>query len=172
MVVTADNSPADGNGAITDNLSGEDGTSINIRGNRLALRAATGIGSANDLETAVSTVAASNTSSGNIQVDNYVGGLLTIGAFDGVTGITNSAAAGTVVVTNFQAPLTVANNVTSGGAVTLTATDAATAGQDLLVNAGVTVRSINATVTLNAGDDATLPAGSLVTAGATGAGSR
>ncbi len=54
-------------GAITDNNAG----STNITAGETALSAATGIGSADALETDVDTLAASNTSSGNIQVRNH-----------------------------------------------------------------------------------------------------
>ena len=55
--------------------------------------------------------------------------------------------------------MTVTENVTATGAgtdVTLTAIDAAAAGQNLLLNGGVTISSAAASVTLNAGDNATI----------------
>ena len=85
-------------------------------------RAATGIGSNNDIDTAVSTVAASNTSSGNIEIDNRVGGLLTLGMVGGLSGVTNTAPGGTIVITN-ASPITVSETIDSnGGNVTLDAT--------------------------------------------------
>ena len=101
------------------------------------------------------------------------GGSLAIGTFDEirvgtteVVGITNSAPGGTVNVTNLSA-LLVDEDVTSGGSVTLTASDGAGAGDDLTVDAGNKVESTASSVTLRAGDDLTLEDSSTVRAGTT-----
>ncbi|MCO6456926.1 MAG: Ig-like domain-containing protein [Pirellulaceae bacterium] len=136
-------------GAIVDNLSSE---SANVTGGVVVLRAATGIGSAGDLETATSLLAAANTISGQIHLTNNVGGLLTIGTVDGLPGITNGG--GGITVVN-ASPLTVAASVLAVGPVALTASDSAAVGDDLTVNGGgVFVQSTGSSVTLNAGDDA------------------
>jgi len=145
-------------GAIIDNLGGE---AANVTGGQIVLRAATGIGSAGDIETSTSTLAASNSTSGDINITNSVGGLLTIGTVDGLAGITNNG--GSVTVVN-ASPLTVAADVTATGDVTLTATDSAAPGDDLTVNAGVTVSSTGGNVVLNAGDDLLLSPTALVSA--------
>ena len=135
--------------AILDN----GGTHTDITANRAALRAATGIGSGNALETALSTLAATNSTSGNIEVSNNVGGLLTIGTVDSLVGVTNTAGGGSVHIAN-ASPLTVAGSVSATGPVILTATDDAFGLNDnLTVNSGVTVQSTASSVTLNAGDD-------------------
>lgn len=59
-------------------------------------------------------------------------------------------------------PLTVSNDVIGGGAVLLKANDSPFPGDDLRVEAGVTVRASGGAVQLEAGDDLTLEAGSLV----------
>ena len=146
-------------GGILD--GGDSGT--DVTGSSLALRAATGIGSGDALETAISTLAAGNTSSGNIEIDNSVGGLLTLGTVDGLSGVTNTAPGGTIVITN-ASPLTAATNVTASGNVALTAIDSAAAGDDLTVNSGVTVQSTGGDVTLRGGDDVELQSGSTVAA--------
>src|SRR4029450_5378496 len=72
-----------------------------------------------------------------------------------------------VVITN-ASPFIVAAHVVSVGAITLTATDSALAGDDLTVNAGITVQSTGASVTLHAGDNAPIGgAGTLLSAATT-----
>jgi hypothetical protein len=149
-------------GAIVD----ANGGATNIVGSAAALRARNGIGSTNPLETAVSSLAASNTLTGNIQVANSVGGLLMIGSVNGVVGVTNSAPNGQVLVTN-ASPLTVAANVTAPGFVSLSAADSPAAGDDLTVNANVFVQSFNSSVTLSAGDDLSIGPFAVVSAGTT-----
>ncbi len=146
-------------GGITDGNT----SSNNITASAASLRAVNGIGSADSLETAVSTLAATNSTTGDIRIANSVGGLLTIGAVNGLNGVTNTAAAGQVVVTN-ASPLTVANNVTSSGNITLTAGETAATGDDLTINSPVTVQSTAGAVLLQAGDNFSLPAGSRVAA--------
>ncbi|MCO6454551.1 MAG: autotransporter-associated beta strand repeat-containing protein [Pirellulaceae bacterium] len=132
-------------------INDANGVANNLVANAASLRATAGIGSGNALETQISMLAASNTGGGNIEILNSVGGLLTIGMANGFSGITNTG--GAVSVTNLS-PLTIAANITAAGPITQTATDSAAPGDDLTVNAGVTINSTGSSVTLNAGDDA------------------
>ncbi|HUU93770.1 MAG TPA: hypothetical protein VM238_21465 [Phycisphaerae bacterium] len=138
-------------GGITDGNAGL----ANVAAVNLALRAATGIGSGNALETQVSQLAATNTTSGAIQVDNNVGGLLTIGTVDGLAGVTNAGAgAGAIVITN-ASPLTVSTPVTNtaGGDITLTSTNDGGNNDHLTLNAQVAASGGNGSINLNAGTD-------------------
>lgn len=71
-------------GGIVD--SGDTG-GANIEAPALATRTATGVGTSNPLETRISTFAAQNTGPGGIRITNDVGGLLTIGDVDGLSGL-------------------------------------------------------------------------------------
>ncbi|QDV49759.1 golvesin C-terminal-like domain-containing protein [Gimesia fumaroli] len=138
------------NGAIIDNTVGE-GTLIT--GGEAAFLAATGIGNFadGDIDTAVSTLTAS-TPGGNINIYNM--GALDIGAplFIGMPLSDVEANTGSIDITS-ASPLTVSGNVTGAGTVTLTSTDGAGPGDDLTINAGVTVESTGADVVLNSGDN-------------------
>ena len=159
-------------GAIVDANNG----ATNVMAANLAAVAGIGIGSGGSLETKVSTLAASNSTSGNILVDNTVGGPLTIGTVGNLKGVTNSdaddgAPFGTVVITNVGA-LTVEENVSSAGSATLQATDtSATNTEVLTINANRSVTAGNvantATVTLNGGDAVNIPTTSAVIADTT-----
>lgn len=112
-IVTADTDNA-GGGNITDNLSG---AAANVTAAAAALRAASGIGTGDDINIAVSTFAASNATSGVIHVANNVGGLLTIGTVDTLVGVTNSGtsaspgrASGSGQVPRLLAPFSLANS--------------------------------------------------------------
>jgi len=145
-------------GAITD-ADGGAGLDIN-RAGAAALRAATGIGSGAALETDLMTLAASNTTGGNIEIDDVGANanVLTIGTVDLLVGVTNMAAGGTVVISN-ASPMNVAADVSSVGDVTLTAGETAAAGDDLTVDPGVTITSMAGNILLEAGDNFGLPAG-------------
>lgn len=136
-------------GAVTNSFVG---TNLFMTG--LAISSGTGV----TLETAALTLAINNTA-GAISIDNI--GALTVGTVDGVVGVTNT---GTTTTITAHSPLTIAADVNSAGSVTLTAgeiSDAMVFADDLTVNAGVTVHS-DADVTLQAGDDIILTAGSTV----------
>ncbi|WP_425619316.1 autotransporter-associated beta strand repeat-containing protein [Anatilimnocola sp. NA78] len=137
-------------GAIID---GDDDN--NVTGPNVFLQAATGIGAGNTLETSVSAIQLFNTTSGEINVLNSVGGLLTVSDLRTLGfGARNDGGATTVVNSS---PLTIAANSISAGNVTFTATDdndAPLLDDDLTINGGVTVQSTTANVFLNAGDDA------------------
>ncbi|WP_339754852.1 choice-of-anchor D domain-containing protein, partial [uncultured Marinobacter sp.] len=148
------------NGTIFDNSAAE--TAL-ITAGEVALRAAFGIGApgASDIDLAVGRVAASSPL-GNIVVSNT--GALEIGTVDGLVGI--DAGAGQVIA-SAASPVTVASNVTGGSTVTLTAGDSAAAGDDLTINAGITVQSTGANVVLTAGDDFAMDATSSIIANTT-----
>jgi fibronectin-binding autotransporter adhesin len=146
-------------GGITDANT----SSNNITATSASLHAVTGIGSSDALETSISTLAANNSTSGNIQIANSVGGLLTIDTVNLLAGVTNSAPAGTVSVTN-ASPLTINANVTSGGAITLSAGETAATTDHLTLNSGVTIQSTGSSVLLQAGDNFNLTFGSFVKA--------
>ncbi|MEW7008143.1 filamentous hemagglutinin N-terminal domain-containing protein [Lentilitoribacter sp. EG35] len=89
--------------ALTDTLSLITGDQIvdsnaidpDITVSNLALQAVNGIGSAGTLETGVDTIAAINSTSGSIKLNQETGlGDLTIGTVDGVVGISNQAITG------------------------------------------------------------------------------
>ena len=151
LTATADVRLQSVNGAITDGNA----AAVNIDAANLALRAATGIGSGNALETQVNQLAASNTTSGAIQIDNSSGGLLTIGTVDTLVGVTNAGAgAGAIVITN-ASPLTVSTPVTNttGGDITLTSTNDGGNNDHLTLNAQVAASGGNGSINLNAGTD-------------------
>jgi hypothetical protein len=150
---------ADGNGAAN-----------NITSGSLVLRAAAGIGSGDAIETAVTTLAATNSTTGNVQIVNDVAGLLILGTVDGVAGIAESGG-GFVLVTN-QGPLTVNSGVTNdgGGDITLTSLPKAV-GNDLTLNAIVYATGGNGNIHFNAGTDLVInDTGSAVDILTTGAG--
>ena len=72
----------------------------------------------------------------------------------------SAGAAGLVTITN-ASPVTVAANMSAVGAITVTASESA-AADNLIVNAGVSITSSGSSITLNAGDDATINAGVLL----------
>jgi hypothetical protein len=185
-------------GAIIDN--GDTG-GADIVSRSVALRAATGIGddgladpalrvaaadlpSATDpkveasaIDTQVEFIAASNTTSGDIQISNSVGGLLTIGTVDGLSGITNGdddasddtvadgPNGGVIWITN-ASPIDVSSQSapndaegvrnSAGGSVILTAVENAAPGDDIRVFAPIEATRGTGSLLLNAGDDLTL----------------
>ena len=100
--------------AITD----INGATINIGANNLALRGVTGI----DIDTNVNTVAAQLTGTGAIDINNA--NALTVGNFDGVTGVTTNSgdiSLDSVVLLSVSSAI----NAGSNGNITLTAADVA-----------------------------------------------
>jgi hypothetical protein len=174
-------------GAIT---NGAPANTANIVATGLTIQAVNGIGTAaNPLLTRVGTLNAINTGSGDIDISNTYGA----GAALSITGISNSGGgnvvisnkgnvaagqgitvngpisaigAGTVTI-NSGSPLTIAANVTSASAITLSAAESPTPGDDLTVNPGVTIQSTTSSVTLQAGDNVTVPTGSTIEASTT-----
>ncbi|HAH44788.1 MAG TPA: hypothetical protein DCM07_07995, partial [Planctomycetaceae bacterium] len=142
-IITIDSS----SGSIVDNTVAE--TAL-ISGGQLSISALDGIGTSTgdeDIETAVGTLAAITTDN-DVVISNT--GALLISDVAPLSGVTSTN--GAVSITT-ASPLTVDSNVTAAGTVTLTSTDAAGAGDDLTINAGVTVESTTADVVLNSGDD-------------------
>ncbi|WP_417382519.1 choice-of-anchor D domain-containing protein [Gimesia sp.] len=140
-------------GAILDNTAA--GNNL-ITADSVYLEAATSIGIGDDIDTAVTTLAA-RAFDGEISVRNS-GDLTigTVGAFPaGVIATSTIPANGTVTIIA-ASPLTVASNVSGSGTVTLTSTDVGGLLDVMTINAGVTVESTGDNVILNSGDDFTL----------------
>ena len=136
--------------AIVDNNAGTDITVTN-----LAMSAVDGIGTAADpIETAASGLAASNTTTGDIAVNNDVSGLLTVGTHDAVAGVTLGAGGGEIAISN-ASPLTVSSDVVNsgGGNITLTSTNDGGDDDHLTINARVIASGGNGNIAFNAGTD-------------------
>jgi|GEM_PF-5748335 len=133
-----------------------------ITGASVAMSADTGIGAAGvgDIDTVVTNLAAT-TNTGNIEISNT--GALTIDTIGSVAGVVTGAGSVTV---SAASPITVASSVSGAGTVTLTAGDSAAAGDNLTINAGITVQSA-ANVVLTAGDNFTMDSTSSILAGTT-----
>ncbi|MFC1830203.1 beta strand repeat-containing protein, partial [Thermodesulfobacteriota bacterium] len=130
-------------------------TAADITTLSIALRAATGIGSLGALETSVSLLAAFNSDSGHILISNSVGGLLTIGTFDGLAGITHTGTGNGNIVLHNAGPLAVSNDVinSAGGDITLTSTNDGNEDDHLIIDARVIASGGDGSVFLNAGTD-------------------
>jgi hypothetical protein len=142
-------------------VSGTAAAATDVGGAGLAVTGATAVGTAaNPLKTAVTTFAATD-GAGGVFVANT--GALTVGSVGGVNGITGTGGA---VNVSASGPLTVAQNVQDAGDVTLSALASSppTGGDNLAVNAGVTVKSTAGNVTLNAGNSLSVPTGAVVQA--------
>jgi hypothetical protein len=131
--------------AILDFTPGEQ---TDIAVNNLALRAATGIGSGNDLNVAVGTLAARNTNSGSVQVSNT--GALTVGTAAGLSGVTDNGPGGNVAL-SAASPMTIDSAVsdTGGGNITITTTGA-NGAITVTVNGSITASGGNGNITLDA----------------------
>ncbi|WP_417376837.1 choice-of-anchor D domain-containing protein [Gimesia maris] len=127
-------------GAILDNTS--PGEAPLITATNAYLEAGTSVGTGDDINTAVTTLAGRSLN-GQFRVSNT--GALTIGTVGGFP-------AG-VVATN--------------GSVIISTVDNVGADDDLTINTGVTVQSTTASVELNVGDDFTLTAGGMIQAAST-----
>ncbi|MGI9471063.1 MAG: beta strand repeat-containing protein, partial [Rubripirellula sp.] len=136
----------DAGGAITDQAGL---ATTNIVAKAVALRAVTGIGSADALETQVSDLAFQNTASGKVQIANT--GALAITVVDGLESSSNTGDGITSMTAS--SPVTFAVDTTSVGTLTANATESLMAGDDVTVNTGVTVTSLAGDVVFNAGDN-------------------
>lgn len=153
-------------GGVIDGIS----TSTNLQVQSLAIEAATGIGSTNDLSLSVTNLAFRNTTSGNVQITNQ--GALTITAVDTVNGtagheIGNFAVGGTTPLAA-RSPITFAINTSSVGPLSALAGEslpAAPGVDNVTVNAGVTVQSTNSGIIFWAGDDVVINSTATVQAG-------
>ncbi|TXT37697.1 MAG: hypothetical protein FD138_590, partial [Planctomycetota bacterium] len=137
-------------GSITDNNT----TANNVTALSLQLVAASGIGSTDAIETTVTNLAASNSTSTNIQVVNT--GALTItsvGPIGGATvvGVTNSAAGGTISI-QANSPLTISSAVSGPGDILLQAGNSTSDDDDLTISANITSTG-GGLIELIAGDD-------------------
>ncbi|MBI1313761.1 hypothetical protein GC176_20915, partial [bacterium] len=143
VVITAD-ADSNGTGAIIDGRAGEN---VNIIAAAAALRAAEGIGSGDDLNTNLGTVAAFNTTSGTVEITNDFGTDLSIGMVDGLAGIISDAEA--IRVVNPNGVLTVDESVATPAGTTgsLNVTGA------VVVNASVTAGQFDVTLIGNANGD-------------------
>ena len=138
-------------GLISDNLAGEvnPAANANVTATSLVLISTGGVGNADDIDTAVTYLAAAG-GTGDVRVTNS--GPLTITsakaapagveftALPGIPDTTGVTGNGTGEITALS-PLTVAANMIMGGSVTQTASDDAAAGDILTVNSGITVQS-------------------------------
>jgi Domain of unknown function DUF11/FG-GAP-like repeat len=136
----------------------------------LAIQAVSGIGSADDLDIAVGTLAVADTgaaASGNIQLTDT--GSLTISSVDGVSGVQRTGgSSGNVVVTALTSLTVNAPAIdTTGGNITLTADTANSnsAADVLTVNADVTASGGAGNITLN-GNSLVVNAATVSVAGA------
>jgi trimeric autotransporter adhesin len=143
-------------GAIADGTAGEQ-TDITVT--NLALRAATGIGTADDLDIAVSNLAFNNTTSGDVDVSTATG--VTIRSLDGLASSSNNGGNLKVLALG---PLSVSAPVAATGSVNLSTSDGPAGGQDLTVLAGATVQSSGGAVSLFSGDAVNVHAGATVQA--------
>ncbi len=136
-------------GAIIDG----NGNALNVSALALRMNAATGIGSGDAIETAVTTLAAADTVSGNIEATNT--GALIVGTVAGLPGVTRSGAIPGNIILTAASPLTINAAVTdaSGGDITLTAVNDGGNDDHLTINAQVLATGGNGNITLNAGTD-------------------
>ena len=133
-----------------------DDMAADLTSGSLTLTAESGVGNAGTIESAVDSMIV-QTNTGGIDLLN-LGGLIVNGATVAVSG-------GISIVTT--SPMIIAGDVRAPGDVLLDAreiSDAPVWGDDLVVKAGVTVESIDAGVTLRAGDDLILEVGSTIRA--------
>ena len=160
----------DAGAAIGDNNAGTN----NITAGTLEIRADSGIGSGNALETDLDTLAAVNgANGGNIEIDNADAGnaSLTLDTVSTLHGAVNTSTGGTIVITNDGA-MTVADDgsatddVTADGDITLDAADPRATGavDNLLINASANIVSASGDITLEAGDNLTQISGGVISA--------
>jgi hypothetical protein len=142
-------------GGIVDNGD----THLDLIGGSFALRSLLGIGSANPLDTDMITLAFLHTGSGEVRIDED--DALTIGPVNGLTSAFSSGA-----VTLETNSLMLAMSATQQSLLAR-AIAAATAGENITVNAGVTIQTTTGNLVLEAGDQIILQPGSIVQAAAT-----
>jgi len=140
-------------GAITDG----NGATNNLTAGNAILTATAGVGTVADpIETTISRLEATGGTGGVFVTDVDS---LTIGGIDvGTIGV--SSGTGNIDVRTTTGTLTVEENVTSttSGNILLKTTDTAGVGEDLTVNAGVTISTNTGNIDIQAGDNLTLVA--------------
>lgn len=105
----------------------------------------------------------SNSTSGDVLVQNRVGGLLAIGTVDGMSGATNSGSPyGSLVIANDTA-LDVAQDVSAVGTVGLNTGDTAGDGDHIRLLSAVSVTTDNGSMCFRGGDDVRFEAGATAT---------
>ncbi len=163
----------------------------NVLATGLNVSAAGGIGTAGQpVVTQVPTLNATNTTSGDIDIANIAtsaglnitgianagGGNVDISDAENaapgegiiVTGPISATGTGTDnVAINSGSPLTIAANVTSAGAIALTAAADSPPFDNLTVDPGVTIQSTGSSVSLSAGNNINVPTGSTIAASST-----
>jgi len=137
------------NGAVIDGTPTEQ---IDITVSNLSILAFDGVGTSDEIDTAVGVVASSGVN-GGFNLRNT--GDLIVGTVDGVAGI--SATSGGSLVIAAAGSLTI-NEGVLGSNVALSTIDSATAGQNLIVNAGGNIFSLSNSLILSAGDNLTIAA--------------
>ena len=151
----------------TGSVTGGAGGSITATG--LAIRARFGISGVTGLSTSVSKLAFRNLLGGDVSITNTGAvSMTTVGSLDGTAGneIGNFGTGKTTFTA--KSPLTFAVNTVTAGDATYTATEAVGAGDDITVNAGITVESTGGNLTLLAGDNIVLNNTSTVKASTAG----
>ena len=149
-------------GAIVDASAGEN---ANIIAGAAALRAASGIGHADDIDIDVSDLAFANTTANNVQITDLAGGL-TINSVDGLLTSSNTSGDVTLVAAS---PVTFAVDMTAAGDIHVQALESATMNFDnIVVNSSVTVESTGGDVKFEAGDRIVINDMAVVTASGAG----
>ncbi len=131
-------------GSVIDGTAGEQ---IDITVANLQFLAFAGVGTGDDIDTAVQVVASSGVNGGFNLVNT---GNLIVGSVDGVDGV--SATSGGNLAITATGSLTI-NKGILGSNVILTTIDAASAGQDIFINAGGNIYSLSNSLVISAGDD-------------------
>ena len=98
------------------------------------------------IETQVSNLSISNSTSGGTFIANT--GALSLTSLDGITAFTSAGG----LTISAASPITISTSIIQAGTIDLTAGETGAAGDDLTVNAGVTVQATAGNVNLRAGD--------------------
>lgn len=148
-----------GIGAITDNNGAGN---INVFTSEAYFEAGTGIA----LETQLATLAAKNDVSGDIVIVNQNTMLLTIDTVAGIDGVRNTGSLGNVDITNDDGGITVSQSSEATVDFKLTTGEtASTTAESIAIAAGVTIAAGSGDILLYAGDNFTVPATAVLTAG-------
>lgn len=150
---------------IVDAWVGDGAGNENIIAANAALRAASGIGNADQLDINVTNLAFLNTTSGNVSISDVAGGL-TINAVDGLLTSANNSGSVTLAAAS---PITFAVDMTATGDVDAQAAESAVTNFDnVTVNNGVTVESTGGDVQFTAGDRIVINSTAVVRASGSG----
>jgi hypothetical protein len=134
---------------------------VDVTANALIIDAVTGVGSAGEIETTVTSIDVDNTTSGNIIIAESDG--------VAVTQLDNDAANGAVTLTSAAGVINVNGvdgvSAASGGAISL---DANGAGSDIVLNTANAITNSNADITLEANDRIVIQASAGIVSTGTG----